>query len=114
VRLVDAAKGVRRREEQAVVRPDEQAAVACPQGERPAMASDPRVDDREMDADRHVRKRVAENKRALQHLLWRDPVGDVDDLRLGRDPLHHAMARTDEVVLQPEVGEKGDHHGSGA
>ena len=35
----------------------------------PAMAADAGVDDREMHAGRHVRQRVAEHKRALQHLL---------------------------------------------
>ena len=31
--------------------------------------------------------------------------------RVGRDPLDHAVARADEVVLQPEVGQEGDDHG---
>jgi hypothetical protein len=66
-----------------------------------------------VDADRHVGKRVAEHERALQHLLGRDPVRDVDDLHLGRDPLHHAVAGADEVVLEAEVAQEGDEHGRG-
>ena len=53
---------------------------------------------------------VAQDERALEDVLRRDPVGDVDDLRLGRDPLHHAVAGADEVVLEPEVGQERDEH----
>ena len=74
------------------------------------MAADARVDDGEVDADRHVRQRVGEHERPLQHRLRRDPVGDVDDLGLRRDPLDHAVAGADEVVLEPEVGEERDEH----
>ena len=52
-----------------------------------------------------------EDERALEHLRRRDPVRDVDDARVGRDARDHAVARADEVVLQPEVGEEADHHG---
>ena len=45
----------------------------------------------------------------LQHRLRRDPVRDVDHARVGRDPRDHAVARADEVVLEPEVGEERDH-----
>ena len=48
----------------------------------------------------HVRKRVREHERALEHGLRRDPVRDVDHLRVGRDPLDHAVADADEVVLR--------------
>ena len=63
VRLVDPAERVGRRQEQPVVGPDEQPAVAGPQRERPAMAADAGIDDGEMDAVRHVRERVAEHER---------------------------------------------------
>ena len=39
-----------------------------------------------------------------------DPVRDVEDLDLGRDHLHHAVAGADEIVLEPEVAEEGDQH----
>ena len=83
------------------------------QGERAAMASHARIDDREVDAARHVGNRVGEHERALQHRLGRDAVGDVDDLRVWRNPLDHTVAGADEVVLEPEVGEKGDEHADG-
>src|SRR2546430_13061188 len=35
---------------------------------------------------------------------------DVDDLRLRRDPLQHAMTGADEVVREPEVGQERDEH----
>src|SRR5439155_3534678 len=38
----------------------------------------------------------------------RDPVGDVDDLHLRRDSLHHAVTGADEVVLQAEVRQERD------
>jgi hypothetical protein len=78
------------------------------------MAADAGIDDCQVNAGRHVRERVGEYERALQHLLRRDPVCDVDDLRLWRDPLDHAMAGADEVVLEPEVGQERDHHRPGA
>ena len=77
------------------------------------MAADSGVDDREMNAGGHVRERVAQDECALQHLLRRDAVGDVDHFGLGRDAFHDAVAGADEVVLQPEVREEGDDHGPG-
>ncbi len=63
-----------------------------------------------MHADRHVRQRAREHQRTLQHLLRGNPVRHVDDLRLRRDPLDHAVAGADEVVLKPEVAQEGDEH----
>ena len=70
------------RDQQAVVRPDVVAAILVAQRERPARAADTGVDDREVARDRHVPDRVREHQRSLQDLLPRDPVGDVDDLRI--------------------------------
>src|SRR5262249_9446145 len=58
--------------------------------------------------DRHEGNRALEHDRALQHRLRRDAVRDVDDGRLGRDVPHDATADADEVVLDSEVGQKGD------
>ena len=55
---------------------------------------------------------LREHEGALEHRLRRDPMGDVDDLRVRRDPLDHAVAGPDEVVLEPEVGQERDEHGS--
>ena len=98
------------REEQAVVRADVEPALAVAERERAAMAADARIDDREVDADGHVGQRVREHERPLQHRLGGNPVRDVDDLGLRRDPLDHAVAGADEVVLEAEVGEEGDEH----
>src|SRR4029450_5335009 len=56
----------------------------------------------------HVRKRAGENECALQDVLGRDPVRDVDHLDIGCDALDHAAARTCEVVLEAEIGQEGD------
>jgi hypothetical protein len=106
----DAAEPLGRRHEQAVVRPDEEPAVAASQRQRTARATDPWIDHRKVNAAGHVRRRVREHERALEDMLRRDPVRDVDDLDLGRDRLDHAVAGTDEVVLEPEVAQKGDEH----
>ena len=73
-------------------------------------AADSGIDDREVNALGKVRERVREHERALEHALRLDPVRDVDDLDLRRDPLHHSVAGADEVVLEPEVGQEGDEH----
>ena len=110
VRGLDPAELLRGRHEQPVVGADVEAAVAAAEGDRPAIAPDARVDDREVHALGEVRERVREHDRPLQHAVRLDPVRDVDDLDLGRDPLHHAVARADEVVLEPEVGQERDQH----
>ena len=46
----------------------------------------------------------------MQDLLPRDPMRDVDDLRLRSDPLDHAVTGADEVVLKPKVAQEGDEH----
>jgi hypothetical protein len=51
-----------------------------------------------MDADGHVRKRVGEHQSALQDVLRRDAMGDVEDVRVRSDPLDHAVADSDELV----------------
>ena len=75
---------------------------------RAALAPDARVDDGEVHGGREVRHGACEHESALRHRLRRDPVRDVDDLRVAGDPLHHAPADADEVVLQPEVGQERD------
>ena len=110
VRRLDAAELLGRRHEQAVVRPHIQPPVRPADGDLSAIAADSWVDDREVHALGQVRQRVREHERALEDALRLDPVRDVDDLDLGRDPLHHAVAGSDEVVLEPEVGQERDQH----
>ena len=98
------------RQQETVVRADVQPALGVAQRQRLVDGRRPRVDDREMNPDRHVGQRVGEHERALQHRLRRDPVRDVDDLGLRRDALDHSVTGADEVVLEAEVGEEGDEH----
>ena len=109
VRGLDA-RATRRRQQEAVVRADVHAAVGVSERERPPRPADTGVDDREVDADGHEADRVRQDERALEHRRRRDPVRDVDDLRLRRDPLDNAVARADEVVLQPEIAQERDEH----
>ena len=80
VRLHDPAARLGRRDQEAVVGADEQAAVAGLERDRPATRPDPRVDDRQVDADRQVRDRPGEDAGAMPDRLRADPVRDVDDL----------------------------------
>ena len=100
----------RGRQEQAVVGPHEDTSLLVTKDERAPRAADTGIDDREVHSDWHELDRVGEDERTLEHRRRRNAVGDVDDLRLGRDPLHHAVTRADEVVLEPEVGQERDEH----
>jgi len=112
VRGLDPAGRFRSRHQEPVVRADEEALVTSSQGERAALAPDSWIDDREVNALGHIRQRVAEDEGALEDVLRRDPVRDVEDLDLGRDPLHHSVARADEVVLEAEVRQERNEHGA--
>ena len=79
--------------------------------DRTPLAADARVDDREVDARGHVRQRVGEHERALEHRLRLDPVRDVDHLARQARSRDHPVARADEVVVEPEVGQERDDHG---
>src|SRR5262245_45489212 len=105
---VDAAELLRSRDQQAVVRADVDATRPVAQSERAARAAHARIDDGEVHTRRHERQRVRERERTLQHALRRNPVRDVDDLGIRRDPLDHAVARADEIVLQAEIGQERD------
>jgi hypothetical protein len=107
VRRIDAEL-VGDERQQPVVGADEHAAVVRPQCDRAAVAAHSRIDHREVHAGRHVRGRVPENERALQHRLGRDPVRDVDHPRVRGDAGDHAVAGPDEIVLEPEIGHEGD------
>ena len=74
----------------------------------PAIGADPRIDYGEMNSHRHVRNRVSERQRSVKKAPRFDAVRDVDDLDIGGNPLDHTVAGTDEVVLETEVGQKGD------
>jgi hypothetical protein len=63
----------------------------------------PGIDDCHVHAGGHVGKRVREDERALEDVLGRDTVRDVDDVRVGRNALDHASTGTGEVVLDTEI-----------
>ena len=107
-RLLDSAEPVGGEDQEPVVGADVEAPVGPAEGDRPAIAADARVDDREMDALRHEGKRAREHQRALDDVVRRDPVGDVDHLGVRRDALDDSAARAHEVVLEAEVRQEGD------
>ena len=98
--------------EQAVVGPDIDPPGGVAHRECSPVTAHSRVDDGEVHALRHIGDRVREDERALKHRKRLDPVGDVDDGRLRRDPGDHAVARSDEIVPESEVGQERDEHGS--
>ena len=102
------AEAVRSDHQQSVVRSDKDPALAGPDRDGAATAANAGIDDRQVHRRRKVRDGACENQRALSHRLGRDPVGDVEDLGVAGDPLHHAPADADEVVLEPEVGQERD------
>ena len=101
---------LRRREQKAVVGPDEHAPVGVGDRQWPPGAAHARIDDGEVDPHGHVRERAREDEGALQHLGGWDAVRHVDHPSVRRDPRDHAVAGPDEVVLEPEVGEEADDH----
>ena len=106
--MLDAAELLGRDEQEAVVGPDVESPVSPCKRHGPSRGPDPGVDDREVDSDRHVRKRVGEDERALEDALRGDAMGDVDDLDIRRDSFDDAVAGAREVVLEPEVGQERD------
>src|SRR5206468_9614590 len=108
VRLGDSAKLLGGRNEQPVVRPDVDTPVSVTQSKRAPRAAHSRIDDGEVNSLGHERERVRQRERSLQDGLRGDAVGDVDDLDLRRDPLHHTVTGADEVILQAKVRQECD------
>ena len=109
-RLGDAAEALRGRQQQAVVRPDQDAVLlGGAQRDGAPLGADPGVDDREVDARREVGQRTPQHERAGADVVARDAVRDVDDPRVGRGPRDHAVAHADEVVVVAVVAEERQH-----
>ena len=106
--LHDAPGSLGGEREQAVVGPDEPAAVPRAEGDGPPLRADIGINDGEMHADRHVGDRLGEDERAGADVVAIDPVGEVDDAGLGTGPDDHPVADADEVVGQPIVRQEGD------
>ena len=95
--------------EQAVVRPDQQAALlGGPQRQRPPLGADVGVDDGQVHSGGHVRQRPREHRGAGAHVLARDAVREVDDAGVRADAGDHAVHDADELVGQPVVRQEGD------
>ncbi len=109
VRSLDS-RTARRRKQQPVVRPHIEPSVRIAEREWAPWPADARIDDRQMHADGHESDGVREHERSLQDRRRRNSVRDVDDLRVGGDALDDSVARSDEVVLEPEVAQKRDEH----
>ena len=107
-RLLDSAEPVGGHDEEPVVGPDIETPVGPAQGDRPAVAADTRVDDRQVDALRHEGNRAREHERPLDDAVRRDPVRDVDHLGVRGDALDASAADSHEVVLEAEVRQEGD------
>src|SRR5919202_2796595 len=107
--LRNATQSLSSRGEQAVIRPDQQGPALRPQRERPPIRTNSRIDDREVDrVIWHVASRVLQDLRPGLDLESRHLVSKIHDRYPGRDAQHHTLARADEVVGEPEVGEEAD------
>ena len=107
---VDARVGVavQDRREDAVVGADEQVGPGRDREAAP-VRPDAGVHHRdEHGPGRERRVRGGEGERGALDVAGRDLVGDVDDLRRGRDPEDRALHRPDVVVAGAEVGEEGE------
>ncbi len=105
----DATQRLGGGDEQTVVRPHQQRPSASPNGQRSPLRPYPRVNDREIDRiPRHVARGVLEYLGTGLDLEPRNLVRQVHDGNPRRDAQHHALARADKVVTQPEVREEAD------
>jgi hypothetical protein len=102
-----APEGVGRPREQAVVRADEHAVPGLEHDGAP-LGADAGVDHGQVDGRRQELDRLGEHVGALAYVLGLDGVGDVDDAHSRGGAGDHAMAHTDEVVVQTVVTEEGD------
>jgi hypothetical protein len=66
------------------------------------------IDHRHVHGRRQVGHGLGQHGRAAPDVAGRDLVGHVDDAGVRRDPGGHAMARGDEPVFEPVVGEEAE------
>ena len=79
--------------QQPVVRTDEDVAAGDPERDRQALRADARVDDGDVDPDRHVRQGEDERAGPVADRVPRHLVVDVDDVRVRADPEHDRRGR---------------------
>ena len=107
--LGDAAQRLGSRRQEPVVRADQQGAAFRPHPERSPLGADPRVHNRQIDRiRRHVARGVLQDLGSRLHAEVRHLVREVHDGDAGRDAVHDALARADEVVGDTEVRQKAD------
>jgi hypothetical protein len=75
---------------------------------RLARATDTRVDNSDMDADRQIRDHPGEQAGTLPDILGRYCVADINDPHLWDDSEQYPVAGRDETIIQPVVREKRD------
>ena len=102
-----ATEHPRRRQQQPVVRPDEEVAAGGPQGDGPARGADTRVDDRQVHADRQVPDGPGQQEGAVADGELGDLVVQVEESRVRGDPPHDP-ATGGRCRLAPEIGQERD------
>ncbi len=101
------------RDEQAVVGPHEQPAVAARERDGPPIRADPRIDDGDVDADRHVRERVGERSGALCHGAGCNSVREVQHACIRRHGQDRALDDSRVRIPRAEVRQERDERHAG-
>ena len=113
--LDGAAEALDRRPQEAVVRADENPLVlGHPHRHRASARTDPGINDRQVDPGRGERERRDEHQRAGTDVVALDPVGEVDEPGLGRDPGDHRPADSGELIPVAVVAQERDRKRHGA
>ena len=99
VRLGHSAEAVGGRQEKPVVGAHVEPSLPVAEGECAPAAPHAGIDDGEVHPRGHVRQRVRQRDRALEHVSRANSVRDVDHARIGRDRRDHAVTGADEVIL---------------
>ena len=107
-RVDDPAEPLRRGQQQAVVRADQDVATVDPHGDRPPLRPHARVDHRHVGPDRQVRRSAPQEKGAVADLVLGHVVRDVDHVRLRRDAQDDGPHDARRRVAQAEVAEEAD------
>src|SRR3712207_1807176 len=113
--LGDPVKSLRRGNKKTFVRPDQIGPLPRPQRERPPLRANPRIYDREVDSIvGHVAGGVLQDLRPNLYLEPCHLMCQVHEHNPRRDACHYPLARTDEVLGNPEVREEtyGPHASS--
>src|SRR5215217_6129165 len=95
----DATQRLCRRNEQPVVRTDQQGPAFCPESQLPSLRADSRIYHRQIyRVGGHVAGGVLQDLSSRLYLETRYLVRQINDGQTRRNPQHHTLARADEVV----------------